>query len=175
MDLYLVITFVLAALGVVMLVGEFYFPTGGFFLVSAAVLFVAAVAVILGWGTRTEAIIAVTAFVVGGPVIAWVMVKAWKSMALKSGLDPKRAGGTVAQAIPELSELDSLLGQVGRTATPMRPAGVVLFDGRRTDAQTEGVMLDPGVQVQCVSVKAGRVIVRRVNACATLVDLKLDE
>ncbi len=175
MALYLIIALVLAALGFVALVGEFSFPAGGFFVVAALLLLMAAVGVVLIWGTRTEATVGVIGFCVGVPVIGWLMVKAWKGMAVKSGLDPKRAGGTVAQTIPELSELDALVGQVGRTATPMRPAGVVLFDGRRVDAQTEGVMLDAGVQVQVVSVKAGRVLVRRVNAGATLVDLNLDE
>jgi membrane-bound serine protease (ClpP class) len=175
MELYLVIAFTLAALGLAALGGEFAFPTGGFFLVAALVLFIAAVGVVLIWGTRTEAVVGVIGFCVGVPVVGWLMVRAWKSMALKSGLDPKRAGGTVAQSVPELSELDALRGLVGRTATPMRPAGVVLFDGRRIDALTEGVMLDAGVQVQCVGVKAGRVIVRKVNASAVLTDLTLDE
>ncbi len=175
MELYLLIAFCIAALGLVALGGEFAFPTGGFFLAAALILFIAAVGVVLVWGTRTEAVVGVIGFCIGVPVVGWLMVRAWKSMALKSGLDPKRAGGTVAQSVPELSELDTLRGQVGRTATPMRPAGTVLFDGKRIDALTEGVMLDAGVPVQCVGVKAGRVIVRKVNAAATLVDLNLEE
>jgi len=175
METYLIVAFALAALGLVALVGEFYFPVGGFFLVAALVLFVAAVGVVLMWGTRTEAIVGVIGFCVGVPIVGWLMVRAWKSMALKSGLDPKRAGGTVAESVPELSELDGLRGQVGQTATPMRPAGVVLFDGQRVDALTEGMMLDAGVHVQCVGVKAGRVIVRKVNAGAALADMNLEE
>lgn len=174
MELYLIIAFVLFAVGVAALGGEFAFPTGGFFLIVAFVAFAAGVVVVLVWGTRTEAVVAVIGFCVGVPALGWLVVQAWKGMALKSGLDPKQAGGTVAQAVPELTELDALRGQVGQTATPMRPAGTVLFDGRRVDAQTEGVMLDAGVRVQCVGVKAGRVIVRRV-AAATLVDLNLEE
>lgn len=175
MELYLIVAFVLAALGLVALVGEFYFPVGGFFLVAAIAMFIAAVGVVLLWGTRTEAIVGVIGFCVGVPIVGWLMVRAWKSMALKSGLDPKQAGGTVAESMSELSELDALRGLVGQTVTPMRPAGVVLFDGRRVDALTEGVMLDVGVYVQCVGVKAGRVIVRKVNAGAALADLNLEE
>jgi membrane-bound serine protease (ClpP class) len=175
METYLVIAFVLFALGLVALGGEFAFPAGGYFVIAALVLFVAAVGVVLLYGNRTEATVAVVGFCVGVPVLGWLLVQAWKSMALKSGLDPKRAGGTVAQAMPELTELDALRGQVGKTATPMRPAGTVLFDGRRIDALTEGVMLDAGVWVQCVGVKAGRVVVRRVTAAATLTEMELDD
>ncbi|MCU0704548.1 MAG: hypothetical protein MUF18_11280 [Fimbriiglobus sp.] len=175
METYLIIAFVLFALGVVALGGEFAFPTGGFFLVAALVLFAAAVGVVLGWGNRTEATVAVVGFCVGVPVLGWLMVQAWKSMAIKSGLDPKRAGGTVADSVAELSELDALRGQIGRTATPMRPAGTVVFDGRRIDALTEGVMLDADVAVQCVGVRAGRVVVRRVNTGAALAEMNLEE
>src|SRR3954467_792152 len=108
MESYLIVAFVLAAGGLVALGGEVAFPTGGFFLVAALVLFVAAVGVVLLWGTRTEAIVGVIGFCVGVPVVGWLMVRAWKSMALKSGLDPKQAGGTVAESMAELSELDTL-------------------------------------------------------------------
>lgn len=174
MELYLIVALVLFALGLVALGGEFAFPTGGVFLIAALVLFAAAVLVVWGWGTTTETTIAVVGFCVGVPALGWLLVQAWKSMAIKRGLDPTAAGGNVAQAMPELAELDALRGQVGRTVTPMRPAGVVVLAGRRIDAVTEGMMLDAGVAVQCVAVKAGRVIVRRVTAAA-LTDLTLDD
>lgn len=171
---HLIVALCLFALGMVMLAGEFAFPTGGVFLLGALGAFAAAVGVVLFWGTPTEATVAVIGFCVGVPGIGWLMVQAWKSMALKRGLDPQSAGGTVAQAIPELSELDALRGQTGKTLTPMRPSGLVLLNGRRVDALTEGVMLDAGVPVQCVDVRSGRVIVRRLSA-PTFGDVDLNE
>jgi len=175
MEPYLIVALVLFAVGLVALGGEFAFPTGGFFLIAALVAFAAAVLVVWIYGTTTEFTIAVIGFCVGVPALGWLLVQAWKSMALKRGLDPKAAGGTVAQAIPELSELDALRGQTGKTVTPMRPAGTVLLNGRRVDAMTEGMMLDSGVAVQCVEVKAGRVIVRRLSSAVPLADLNLDD
>jgi membrane-bound serine protease (ClpP class) len=171
MATYLIVAFVLFAVGLVALGGEFAFPTGGFFLIAALVAFASAVLVVWVWGTTTEFTIAVIGFCVGVPALGWLLMQAWKSMAIKRGLDPRAAGGTVAQAMPELSELDALRGQTGKTVTPMRPSGTVLLSGRRVDALTEGVMLDAGVPVQCIEVKAGRVIVRRVSATAPLTDM----
>jgi membrane-bound serine protease (ClpP class) len=175
METYLLVAFVLIGLGAVALVGEFFFPTGGLLLVVALVLFAGAVGYIWYAGTQTEATVAAVGFCVGVPAMGWGLVQAWKSLALKRGLDPDAAGGTITQAVPELSELDALKGQTGKTVTPMRPSGTVLLGGRRVDAITEGVMLDPGVWVRCVEVKAGRVIVRRVDTPNELTDLDVNE
>ena len=57
-------------------------------------------------------------------------------------------------------ELEQLRGRFGKTLSTLRPAGVVDFDGRRTDSITEGMMVEAGQWVRCVDVKGGRVIVR---------------
>jgi len=66
-------------------------------------------------------------------------------------------------SMPVNLELEQLRGRVGRTLSPLRPAGVVDFDGRRIDTITEGMMVEPGQWVRCVDVKAGKVIVRPVD------------
>ncbi|MEO2090364.1 MAG: hypothetical protein ABGY75_12835 [Gemmataceae bacterium] len=175
METYLIVALVLAAVGLALMFGEFAFPTGGIFLVAALALFAAAVGVVLYHGSRIEATVAVVAFCVGVPALGWGLVQAWKTLAIRRGLDPDAAGGSITQALPELSELDQLKGQTGKTVTPpMRPAGTVQFGGRRIDALTEGMMIDPGVWVRCVDVKAGRVIVRRVDTPHELSDMDLD-
>jgi hypothetical protein len=37
---------------------------------------------------------------------------------------------------------------------------VAVFDGRRIDVITEGMMVDPGQWVKCVDVRANKVVVR---------------
>lgn len=53
------------------------------------------------------------------------------------------------------------LGQVGRTAAPLRPAGIALFDGERVDVVSEGEMIDAGVPVVVSRVDGNRIVVRR--------------
>ena len=53
----------------------------------------------------------------------------------------------------------------------MRPAGIVLFDGRRIDAVSQGQMIDAGEWVQCVDVRAATVVVRKLDRQPDLPDL----
>jgi len=175
MEEYLAVALLLIALGVVLLIAEFFFPiTGGLMVVGGITLFALAVALIFYWGTRTEAIIATIGLSIGLPAAFAGLFQAWKRFSLKSGLDAD-AGGTLTAAMPELSELERLKGRYGRTLTPMRPSGSVEIDGRRIDALTEGMMLAAGVWVRCVDVKGSRVTVRQVDAPADLGNINLDD
>ena len=166
MATYLVIALVLVGLGLASLVGEFAFPTGGVFLVVSLSLFAVAAAIVWWYGSTLEATIAIIGFCIGVPAVGWLTVQAWKTLAIKRGLDPQAAGGTITQAMPELSELDALKGCIGKTLTTMRPSGMVELNGRRVDALTEGLMLEPNTPVKCVEIKAGRVIVRKIDKAA---------
>lgn len=65
--------------------------------------------------------------------------------------------------------LDHLVGQLGRALTPLRPSGMVDFDGRRLDGVSEEGLIPSGALVQAVRVRSGRLIVR------TATDPALDE
>ncbi len=175
MEEYLTIAFVLIAVGAALLAGEFFLPTGGFLVVAAGALFASAVGLIWYQGTQTEAVVATLGLCVGLPAAGMGILQGWKRMALKRGLDPDAAGGSVTNAVPELVELDKLKGRYGKTASPMRPAGSVVIDGRRVDALSEGMMIDAGMWVKCVDVRAGRVIVRQVDEPSDLRNFDLED
>ena len=174
MESYLSIAFLLVGIGGALLLGEFFLPTGGFLVVAAGALFAIAVGLIWYGGTQTEAVVATLGLCVGLPAAGMGVMQGWKRMALKRGLDPEAAGGSVTSAVPEIVELDKLKGRYGKTATPMRPAGAVVIDGRRVDALSEGMMIDAGSWVKCVEVRAGRVIVRQVDEPDDLRNFDLD-
>ena len=69
---------------------------------------------------------------------------------------------TVA-AMPANAQLELPKGRIGRTVSPLRPAGIVEFEGKRIDCVTEGMMIDSNQWVRCIDVKAGRVVVRRID------------
>jgi len=56
-----------------------------------------------------------------------------------------------------------LIGQEGVAKTSLRPAGLVLVDGKRIDVVTEGAMIEGGARVKVVAVEGNRVVVRRVK------------
>ena len=125
------------------------------------------------YGERDEAIAAVIALCVGVPITGSVLFYGWRRLSLKSALNSDMTD-TTATSVPIIAELENLRGLVGRTVSPMRPSGVVEFEGRRIDAMTEGLMLDAKVWVKCIDVKAGRVIVRQVEPSTPLSAMELD-
>lgn len=170
---YLTFAVILAALGVVLFAAEYLLPTGGVLLVAGLMLCVVAVFVIAYYGDTQETVAALVALGVGVPLAATGAFHfLGKRMALRAvPVDP----ATDLAGLPGAGELDALRGRVGRTATPMRPSGAVLFDGKRIDAMTEGMMLDAGVWVKCVEVKAGKVVVRQIPKPPDLTDMNLDD
>jgi len=75
---------------------------------------------------------------------------------------------------PELTEDDrhaadhidrSLLGQIGESVTPLRPAGTVLIADQRHDVvATAGTMIERGTQVRVVKISGNRLIVEPVES-----------
>lgn len=58
------------------------------------------------------------------------------------------------------NRLDHLIGEFGRALTPLRPSGLVDFDGRRLDGLSEGGLIETGCLVKAVRVQSGQLVVR---------------
>jgi membrane-bound ClpP family serine protease len=170
MEWYVLIAGVLVLIGVGLLLVEFLFPTGGVTVVIAVGLFAAAVGTIFYGGSLIEGVIAMVGLSLGLPVAGSLMFAGWKRLALKSSLDPDHQSSTMAD-LPEIAKLNDYIGLTGRTVTMMRPAGIVLFEGKRVDALSQGPMIEAGEIVKCVEVRAGTVIVRKLETTMVLSDL----
>jgi membrane-bound ClpP family serine protease len=64
--------------------------------------------------------------------------------------------------LPGAALAASLLGAVGTTVTPMRPAGTVRFGDQFIDVVTEGGFIPSGARVQVVEVEGTRIVVKEV-------------
>jgi membrane-bound serine protease (ClpP class) len=53
------------------------------------------------------------------------------------------------------------IGRVGRTTTPLRPAGIADIAGERVDVVSEGEMIEPGAAIVVSRVDGNRIVVRR--------------
>ena len=56
--------------------------------------------------------------------------------------------------------LEHLIGQFGRALTPLRPSGLVDFDGRRLDGLAEEGLIPRGALVRAVQIRGGQLVVR---------------
>ncbi len=157
---YLMLALLLVVAGLCLFLAEYFFSTGGFLIVGGVLCFVGAVGIIGAYGSTAELAAAVVAVALGVPLLTMAGVYAWKKA---FGSPPTADAEATIAEMPELVELKALKGRVGKTISPMRPSGMVDFDGRKVDALTEGGMLDSDVWVSCVDVKPGKVIVRRVE------------
>jgi membrane-bound serine protease (ClpP class) len=170
---YLTLALVLIAIGAVLLAAEILLPTGGILVVGAVLCFAGGVGTILYYGDTVEAAVALVGVSIGLPVAGFVAASAYKRMSLKSALDAENTDVT-ALDVPQLAGLAALKGRVGKAVTTLRPSGSVEFDGRRYDANTEGVWIEAGTWVRCVDVKAGSVVVRELEAPREINDINLD-
>lgn len=149
-------------LGIIALMLELFFVPG---FGVAGVLGV----ILLGWGillvsvdifhatqALTLALVLTLVALVGGVWLA-TKINFWRRVTL-----PNRQNRQEGYQAPR-PELEKLLGLQGVAATPLRPAGAALIDGKRVDVVTEGEFIMPGTPVLVVMVEGTRVIVKALE------------
>ena len=103
----------------------------------------------------------VLAVVVGIPGLVGAIV----TVLPHSALGRELLGGPDPEDVypfPEEDDLkrESFIGRIGKTLTLMNPGGLVLIDGERLHAETEGLVVDPAQPVEVIDVRANRLVVR---------------
>src|SRR5262245_16184763 len=120
-------------IGLLLLVAEVFVTSGGILAILAGATLIGSIALAFSEGRMTGTIFLIV-----------VLVSLPAAFAIGMHYWPKTAFGRwVSLAGPKLEdiaptndtvlELHALLGQVGRTITPLRPAGITDFAGRRVD------------------------------------------
>lgn len=64
--------------------------------------------------------------------------------------------------LPGAGEAASLLGAIGTTNTPLRPAGVVRFADKFVDVVSDGGFIPAGTRVQVITVEGTRIVVKEI-------------
>jgi membrane-bound ClpP family serine protease len=158
----LIWAFGLILAGLVLLVAELFVPSHGVLFVLSVCALVFGVSLTFIYGSDPSiGLITLMALFVALPVIGNFALRysARTRLGKRLILEGPDEDSTVA-SMPVHLELEQLRGKFGRAISPLRPSGVVDFDGRRVDSITQGMMVEPGAWVRCIDVRAGRVIVR---------------
>jgi len=160
---YLTMGYALIVVGFLLLVAELFIPTSGTLFVVAAASIALGVTLTFWYDSTTGAWTLAGVFV-ALPILGKMLLTYWPRTRIgRRMLLMVPPDNDPASALPATQELEELLGRFGRAVSPLRPAGVVDFDGRRVDTITEGRMVEAGQWVRCVAVRAGKVIVRPVD------------
>ncbi len=164
------LAYTLIAVGVVLLIAEVILGSGGIlFGLSLAAIVIGVAMTFFVSNDPTIGLATLLGVFLGAPILGSLLVRLWPRTpwGRRMVLQGAQEDSTVAQ-MPVNMELEHYRGQFGRALSSLRPSGVADFDGKRVDVLTEGGPVEAGEMVRCLEVRAGRVIVRRVDP----VDLK---
>lgn len=164
MEPSLTLAYVLIGVGLALLVGELFFPSGVLLAIALSAVVLGVAMTFLYSQDPTLGLITLVAVFVAIPLLAGVVLhySSRTRIGRRFFLSGPEEDATLA-SMPVNLELEQLRGRFGRAISALRPAGVAEFDGRRVDTITEGMMVEPGQWVRCIDVKAGKVIVRPVE------------
>ncbi len=165
MDQTLALTLLLIGGGLLLLLSDLFFYSG-LVAILGLVLIIIGVSLPFYFGDTSTGIATLVGVFVVVPSAVYGLLQFTARTASGRGLilhTGPEDDATVAN-MPVIAELEQLRGQIGRAVSPLRPSGTVEFDGRRIDVLTEGLMVAQGTWVRCIDVKAGRVIVRPIEA-----------
>jgi membrane-bound serine protease (ClpP class) len=152
-------TYALLGAGLLFVVLEVFFPSGGLLGIGSGIC------LILGgyFCFREQGVKTLLAYGVTVAVLAPVTILSAFSILPKTPF-----GRAIILAGPDLADrratergLEGLVGQRGKTLTPLRPSGIAILADRRVDVVTRGAHLDSGEPIQVVKVEGNRVIVER--------------
>lgn len=167
---YSYLAIAMLVVGLVLLIAELFVPSGG--LISVGMLVCMAVSVWAAYKAWWDASPWQFWFYIGSVVL---LVPASLGGALFL-MQRTRLGREVMINPPSLEEvtgsqeqerhLRQLIGKTGRTLNMFTPGGIVLIDGERMHAESEGMLIDAGASVQVVAIKGNRIVVREISEAA---------
>lgn len=140
----------------IMLVLEAFLPGAVMGLIGACLL---VVSVYFGFATQGTGM-GVAMVVIACAVVPTAFQMGFRRLALKKTLAEAEGFRVGSDA------LDSLVGAVGLTVTPLRPAGTALFGTRRVDVVTSGEHVEKDTPVRVLDVEGARVVVRIISDAA---------
>ncbi|REK59649.1 MAG: serine protease [Thermobacillus sp.] len=143
--------------GIILLVLELFVPSYGILgiLGGAAIIGGIATAAYDAGDAVTTLLYALGAAAVLAAVAGYIFRRrgVWNKFILRESL-------TSEEGYLSTEARTDLAGKSGTALTPLRPAGVVLIDGERIDAVSEGGFVEPGARVRVVRAEGLRVVVK---------------
>ena len=159
MGLWLAVLLFLACAA--LLIAEVFIPSGGILSIISMGCLIGGLVIFFKHNT-TMGIVGITVALI---MIPAVLVAAYKflpdsRLGKKVFLSPpERQKG---DAIPDTDELKHMLGAVGSVITPLRPVGMVDFDGNRIECVSESGFIENDNNVKVIKVEGTQLTVRVV-------------
>lgn len=156
----LYISFLLLAIGLVVVVAELFVPSAGFLGVVAGILIVSAIVVGFMDGLASGALVLLLT-VAALPLLLAFMVNIWPHTPLGKRIliDEIKPEDVLPNSSHYKKRNDSLIGRVGVAKTKMLPSGIVIIDDEKYDAISQGFAIEEGDAIKVVDVRENRIYV----------------
>lgn len=153
-------TLLLFIVGLALIIAEFFVP-GGIVGILGGVLIL--LSLILAGANMMQMIIAIFIALVVAIIGMVILMKFFgKKLHVLNKLVLMDATTTEEGYVSNVNRTE-LLGKVGTTVTPLRPAGTMLFGSERIDVVSEGGYVDAGKHVEVIKVEGSRIVVRQTE------------
>lgn len=156
----------LLSLAALLVVVEFFVPSGGVLGLTAAIIAIAGVVCLFFVGPLWGAIGSLAALM-GGPAAIYFGLKFWPHTPVGRRIigepsEEQRESSRRVEAAAH-ARTHALIGKEGLVLTDLRPVGTVEVDGQRYDALAETHMLRAGVRIKVTGVDVAQLRVREVR------------
>ncbi len=166
---------ILMALGIATIGIELFVPSAGLLGILATVLIVSAI-VTAFFHSVTAGAIMILATCVMLPVFVVLLLKIWPNTPIGKRVLIGRVNEEDVLPIGEHYEgLKNMVGRRGVARTKMLPSGLVVIDGEKYDAVSEGLAIDPGDSIQVVAVRTNKIIVRKIDPADETISSSLED
>ena len=167
MDSYALMAILTLALGLALLVAEVFIPSGGVIMTAAAVTFVISIwAAWQAWFTTdqmTMFIVYIVSLVVLFPTVLSGAFYVFPRTEYGKRLMNPPSQAELEPHAAETERLSRLIGNTGTTLTRLAPGGMVLIDGERLHAESEGMLIPSDAAVKVLALRSNRLLVRQLR------------
>lgn len=167
MDSYAVIAILAMALGLALLVAEVFIPSGGLIMTAATVTFIVSVwAAWQAWyktDQYTTFIAYIVALLVLFPTVLSGAFYVFPRTEYGKRLMSPPSREEMEPYVEETEHLRSLVGKSGTALTRLAPGGLILVNGERLHAESEGMLIPADAPIRVLAMKGNRLLVRQVR------------
>ncbi len=160
----LLIPIILQLAGIGIIIAEIIIPSGGILSILAVGIFAYSLFMVFTTVSVFSGMVFLIADLIMIPALIILGLKfiARSPVTLRETLS--REHGVISQA----EEMDRYLGLEGTALTDLRPAGMALLDGQRTDVVTRGEYLEKGTPIIVVKITGNQIVVKKQAETKTL-------
>jgi membrane-bound serine protease (ClpP class) len=170
---YQMMAIILLFVGLALMLAEFFIPSGGMISVICVICFVTSIwAAYKAWWPTGYFWVYVVSLIAIVPSALFGVLRLLESTSLGNRVlltAPDQQEVTPYQA--EQARLKALVGQTAKTVTQFNPGGMLVVEGERLHAFSEGLLIPAGTDVVIAEVRGNRLVVRPHFAAPARIDL----